>query len=74
MRRDTELQLRLHRLREPRRQRLWTEPLHWAARVGTVGCFGGEEGLGRQMQREFEARRAEMLLPSEERRDDRNRN
>lgn len=66
-RRDTELQLREHRLRELCRQRLWTEPSHWAARVVTLGRFGGEEELGRQIQREFEERRAEMLSPSEER-------
>lgn len=61
VRRDTELQLREHRLRELRRRRLWTEPLHWAARVVTLGRFGAEEELGRQMQREFEERRAEVL-------------
>ncbi|MCY3571171.1 MAG: hypothetical protein OXH19_07510 [Chloroflexi bacterium] len=74
VRRDTELQLRQHRLRELRRQRLWTEPLHWAARVVTLGRFGGEEELGRQMQREFEERRAELLSPSGERRIGRSRN
>ena len=62
MRRDTELQLRLNRLRELRRQGLWTEPLHWAGRLVTLGRFGGEEELGRRMQREFEERRAELLL------------
>ncbi|MDE2747088.1 MAG: hypothetical protein OXN86_03095 [Chloroflexota bacterium] len=74
VRRDNELQLRQHRLRELRRQRVWTEPLHWAARIVTLGRFGGEEELGRQMQREFEARRAELLSPSGERRHGRSRN
>ncbi|MYJ10463.1 MAG: hypothetical protein F4086_09115 [Gemmatimonadetes bacterium] len=62
VRRDNELQLREHRLRELRRQRVWTEPLHWVGRIVTLGRFGGEEELGRQMQREYEARRAELLL------------
>ncbi|MYK09822.1 MAG: hypothetical protein F4041_09305 [Acidobacteriia bacterium] len=74
VRRDTELQLREHRLRELRRQRVWTEPLHWAARVVTLGRYGEEEELGRQMQREFEERRAEVLWSSGERRNDRGRN
>jgi len=74
VRRDNELQLRQHRLRELRRQRVWTEPLHWAARLVTLGRFGGEEELGRQMQREFEERRAEVLTSSGERRRDRGGN
>ena len=74
VRRDNELQLREHRLRELGRQRLWIEPLHWAGRVVTLGRFGGAEELGRQMQREFEARRAEVLSSSWVRRDDRSRN
>ena len=74
VRRDNELQLREHRLRELRRRRLWTEPLHWAGCVATLGRFGGQEELGRQMQREFEERRAEVLSSSWERRDDRSRN
>ena len=74
VRRDTELHLREHRLRELRRQRLWTEPLHWAARLVTLGRFGGEEELGRQLQREYEERRAEVLSSSGERRNDRSRN
>ncbi|MCY3923293.1 MAG: hypothetical protein OXG27_13010, partial [Chloroflexi bacterium] len=61
VRRDNELQLREHRLRELRRQRVWTEPLHWVGRIVTLGRFGGKEELGRQMQREFEERRAEVL-------------
>ena len=68
VRRDNELQLREHQLRELRRQRLWTEPLHWAGRIVTLGRFGAEEELGRQMQREFEERRAELLLPGSARR------
>lgn len=44
VRRDNELHLREHRLRELGRQRLWTEPLPWAGRVVTLGRFGGEEG------------------------------
>ena len=71
VRRGNELRLRLHRLRELHRQRLWTEPLHWAARIVTLGRFGGEEELGRQMQREFEERRAELLLAGVARRSDR---
>ena len=70
VRRDNELQLREHRLRELHRQRLWTEPLHWAGRVVTLGRFGGEEELGRQMQREFEERRAEVHSARSERRHD----
>ncbi|MCY3922701.1 MAG: hypothetical protein OXG27_09940, partial [Chloroflexi bacterium] len=68
VRRDNELHLREHRLDELRRQRLWTEPLHWAARIVTLGRFGGEEELGLQMQREFEERRAELLPPGAARR------
>ncbi|MXY86161.1 MAG: hypothetical protein F4Y95_06640 [Chloroflexi bacterium] len=74
VRRDNELQLREHRLRELGRQRLWIEPLHWAGRVVTLGRFGGAEELGRQMQREFEARRAVGLSSSWVRRVDRTRN
>ena len=44
-----------------RRERLWAEPLYWAARLVTLGRFGGEEELGRRMQREFEERRSEVL-------------
>ncbi|MYF22744.1 MAG: hypothetical protein F4209_08335 [Chloroflexi bacterium] len=74
VRRDNELQLREHRLRELRRQRVWTEPLHWVGRIVTLGRFGGEEELGRQMQREYEARRTEVFASSWGRGDDRNRN
>ena len=71
VRRDHELQLREQRLRKLRRERRWAEPLYWAARLVTLGRFGGEEELGRQMQREFEGRRAEVLSSSGERRRDR---
>lgn len=74
VRRANELQLPEHQLRELRRRRVWTEPLHRAARVVTLGRFGGKEGLGRQMQREFKERRAEVLSSSGDRRADRSRN
>ncbi len=61
VRRENELQLRQDRLRELRRQRLWTEPLHWTARLLTLGRWGRGVSLERQMQREFEARRAELI-------------
>ena len=61
VRRDNELQLREDRLRELRRQCLWTEPLHWTPRVVTLGRWGRGVSLERQMQHEFEARRAELL-------------
>ncbi|MDE2989422.1 MAG: hypothetical protein OXT70_15430 [Chloroflexota bacterium] len=44
VRRDNELQLREHRLRELRRQQVWTEPLHWVGRVVTLGRFGRGAG------------------------------
>ena len=71
VRRNNELQLREQRLRALRRERLWAEPLYWAARLVTLGRFGGEEELGRRLQREFEERRAEVLSLSAERRRDR---
>ena len=73
VRRAAELQLRQHRLRQLHRERLWASPLHWTARLVTLGRFGGEEELGRQMQREFEVRRAELLSSNGERRNGRSR-
>ncbi|MCY4617748.1 MAG: hypothetical protein OXD50_04220 [Chloroflexi bacterium] len=61
VRRESELLLRQDRLRKLRVQRLWTEPLHWALRLLTLGRWGRAVSLERQMQREFEARRAELL-------------
>ena len=71
VRRDNEVQLREQRLRALRRERLWAEPLYWAARLVTLGRFGGEEELGRRLQREFEERRAEVMSSIGERRRDR---
>ena len=68
VRRDNELQLRQHRLRQLRVQRVWTEPLHWTARLVTLGRWGRGESLEQQMQREFEARRAELLAAQGDRR------
>ena len=73
VRRDNELQLRQHRLQQLRIQRVWTEPLHWAARVATLGRWGRGESLEQQMQREFEARRAELLAAQGDRRGGRRR-
>ncbi len=63
VRRETEVQLRQQRLRELRRERLWAEPLHWVGRLVTLGRWGRGLSLERQMQHEFEVRRAELLPP-----------
>ncbi len=68
VRRDNELQLRQHRLRQLRVQRVWTEPLHWTARLVTLGRWGRGESLEQLIQREFEARRAELLAVPGDRR------
>ena len=68
VRRDNELQLRQHRLQQLRIQRLWTEPLHWTARLVTLGRWGRGESLEQLIQREFEARRAELLAVPGDRR------
>ena len=73
VRRDNELQLRQHRLQQLRVQRLWTEPLHWTARLVTLGRWGRGESLEQQIQREFEARRAELLAVQGDRRGSRRR-
>ena len=73
VRRDNELQLRQHRLQQLRIQRLWTEPLHWTARLVTLGRWGRGESLEQQMQREYEARRAELLATQGDRRGGRTR-
>ena len=73
VRRDNELQLRQHRLRQLRVQRAWTEPLHWTARLVTLGRWGRAESLEQQMQREFEARREELLAAQGDRRGGRRR-
>ncbi len=61
VRRENELLLRQDRLRALRMQRLWTEPLHWTARLVTLGRWGRGLSMEQQMQCEFEARRAELL-------------
>ena len=63
VRRETEVQLRLERLREVRRERLWAEPLHWLGRFVNLRRWGRGLSLERQMQHEFEVRRAELLPP-----------
>ena len=73
VRRENELQLRQHRLKQLRVQRLWTEPLHWTARLVTLGRWGRGESLEQQMQREFEARREELLAAQGDRRRSRRR-
>ena len=73
VRRDNELQLRQHRLQQLRIQRVWTEPLHWTARLVTLGRWGRGESLEQQIQREFEARRAELLAAQGDRRGGRRR-
>ena len=73
VRRDNELQLRQHRLWQLRVQRAWTEPLHWTARLVTLGRWGRAESLEQQMQREFEARREELLAAQGDRRGGRTR-
>ena len=45
VRRDNELQLRQHRLQQLRIQRMWTEPLHWTARLVTLCLWGRGESL-----------------------------
>jgi len=61
VRRETEVELRQQRLRELRRERLWAVPLHWVGRLLTLGRWGRGLSLERQMQHEFEVRRAELL-------------
>lgn len=63
VRREHELLVRQDRLRELRILRLWTEPLHWAFRLLSLGRWGRGLSLEQQIQREFEARRAELLSP-----------
>jgi hypothetical protein len=63
VRRSTELRLRLSRLERVRRQRLWTLPLHYAARILSLGLWGRGPTLEQQLQRELEARQAELLRP-----------
>ncbi len=63
VRREHELLVRQDRLRELRVLRLWTEPLHWAFRLLTLGRWGRGLSLEQQIQHEFEARRAELLSP-----------
>lgn len=73
VRRESEVQLRQQRLRELRRERLWAEPLHWVGRLVTLGRWGRGLSLERQMQHEFEVRRAELLPPGVARRSSRER-
>ncbi len=63
VRREHELLVRQDRLRELRIRRLWTEPLHWAFRLLSLGRWGRGLSLEQQIQHEFEARRAELLSP-----------
>ena len=63
VRRATELRLRLSSLDRVRRQRLWTLPLHYAARILSLGMWGREPTLEQRLQRELEARQAELLRP-----------
>lgn len=64
VRRATELRLRLSRLDRVRRQRLWALPLHDAGRILSLGLRGRGPTLEQQLQRELEARRAELLGPN----------
>ncbi len=63
VRRATELRLRLRSLDRVRRQRLWVFPLHYTGRILSLGMWGRGPTLEQQLQRELEARQAELLRP-----------
>lgn len=63
VRRETELRLRLRSLDRVRRQRLWAFPLHYVGRILSLGMWGRGPTLEQQLQRELEARQAELLRP-----------
>ncbi len=48
------------------RQRLWALPLHYVARISSLGMWGRGPTLEQQLQRELEARQAELLRPPAE--------
>ena len=68
VRRATELRLRLRSLDRVRLQRVWAYPLHYAGRILSLGMWGRGPTLEQQLQRELEARQAELLRPSTEER------
>ena len=63
VRRATELRLRLSSLDRVRLQRSWAFPLHYAGRILSLGMWGRGPTLEQQLQRELEARQAELLRP-----------
>ena len=63
VRRATELRLRLRSLDRVRLQRVWAFPLHYAGRILSLGMWGRGPTLEQQLQRELEARQAELLRP-----------
>ena len=66
IRRHTELRLHFRVLERMRRQLRWTRPLHWAARLLTLGRWGRAPSLDRQLQGELQDRRRGLLAEDEE--------
>lgn len=65
IRRHTELRLSLRVLERMRRQLRWTRPLHWTARLVTLGLWGRAPSLERQLQGELQDRRWGLLAEDE---------
>lgn len=65
IRRHTELRLSLRVLERMRRQLRWTRPLHWTARLVTLGLWGRAASLERKLQGELQDRRWGLLAEDE---------
>ena len=66
IRRHTELRLSLQVLERMRRRLRWTRPLHWTARLVTLGLWGRSPSLEGQLQGELQDRRWGLLAEEEQ--------